>query len=325
MEEIMRLFPGEIRQAIQRRIGDRWNYLQEIRIRLYRPIELIFDDAAEWLELVVPDNKDGTYLINQLSSFSLYRMEDELREGYITVEGGHRVGIAGRVITSSGKVKALQNITFFNIRIAKEKIGSATGLVQHIFSRKYLNTLIVGPPQTGKTTLIRDLTRLIASGYGKISPRKVGVIDERSEIGASLKGVPQHNLGLRTDVLDACPKSDGMMMMIRSMSPDVLVVDEIGSGEDIAALMEAINAGVTIICSIHGNDLKELKKRPSLQQLFEQQIFDRYILLDKLHRPGEAAKILDKKETELLSRTRGVKDEVDWSTAFNRDSHINRV
>ncbi|MGJ9456940.1 stage III sporulation protein AA [Oceanobacillus sp. CF4.6] len=325
MNEIIRLFPSEMRQAIRLKIGNRWQFLQEIRIRLYHPVELIFDDEVEWLKTIIPKSDEGMYLINQLSEFSLYRMEDELREGYITIEGGHRVGIAGKVITSNSKVKAIQNITFFNIRIAKEKIGAASSVLPYVFHKKYLNTLIIGPPQTGKTTLIRDLTRLIASGSRNIAAKKVGVVDERSEIGASLKGVPYHNLGLRTDVMDACPKAEGMMMLIRSMSPDVMVVDEIGNKEDIVALMEAIHTGVTIICTIHGSDMRELKRRPSLKPIFDQQIFDRFILLDRQSKPGQVGKIFDQRENELLQKSRGVTDEVDWSTTFNKHSHLDRI
>ncbi|WP_067728089.1 stage III sporulation protein AA [Oceanobacillus damuensis] len=325
MDEIMRLFPAGIRQALKMKIGDRWDYLQEIRVRLHRPLELIFDDGTEWLQSSIPGNEDGIYVINQLSEFSLYRMEDELREGYITIEGGHRVGIAGKVITSNSRVKAIKNITFFNIRIAKEKIGSASLILRHVFKEKYLNSLIIGPPQTGKTTLIRDLTRLIANGSGNIEAKKVGVVDERSEIGASIKGIPQHNLGLRTDVMDGCPKADGMMMLIRSMSPEVMVVDEIGSRQDIVALMEAVNTGVTIICTIHGSNMEELKRRPSLKPVFEQRIFERFILLDRKKRPGQVGKIFDQNENELLQKSRCGTDEVDWSATFNRHSHFDRV
>ncbi|WP_231514932.1 stage III sporulation protein AA [Oceanobacillus salinisoli] len=306
MDEIIRLFPDEIRQAIQTKIGKRWDFLQEIRIRLFQPIELIFDRNIEWIHHVKPNKKDGIFIVNQLSEFSLYRMTDELRDGYITIEGGHRVGIAGRVNTIGGSVKALQYITFFNIRIAKQKIGAATSILPYIYDKQYRNTLIVGAPQTGKTTLIRDVTRIISTGWKNVQAQKVGVIDERSEIAASINGVPQHDLGYRTDVMDACPKAEGMMMMVRSMSPEVIVVDEIGSEEDIAALMEAINTGVTVICSIHGQNLMELKKRPSLQVLFQQKVFQRMIFLEKSRRPTRIKKVYDQNEKEISENLRFV-------------------
>ncbi|MGM8365107.1 stage III sporulation protein AA [Virgibacillus sp. W0181] len=294
MEEILRLFTDDIKQAVISKVENRWDKLQEIRIRLYQPLEIAFDENTEWIETVKPNKKDGIFLLNQMSQFSLYRMEDELREGYITIEGGHRVGIAGKVNTAQGHVKALQYITFFNIRIAKQLTGISSGILPHLYNRSnnnYFNTLFIGAPQTGKTTLIRDVARVIGTGWKHTPPKKVGVIDERSEIAASIKGVPQHNLGLRTDIMDACPKAEGMMMMIRSMSPDVLIIDEIGSTQDVQALMEAIHAGVQICCTIHGQSMDELNKRPSLHDLLRNDVFDRYVLLSKRQTPGHVKSI----------------------------------
>lgn len=308
MEEILRLFPDSIKKVIDRHTKHRRYSLQEIRVRLFQPIELIFDGHAEWLESTIPDKRDSMHILNQISEFSLYRMEDELREGFVTIEGGHRVGLAGKVNTLNGSVKAIQHIAYFNIRIAKQKIGCAGKLIRHLHTRNYLNTLIVGPPQSGKTTLVRDVIRLISTGWGHIPAQKVGVIDERSEIAGSKKGVPQHDIGLRTDVMDACPKAEGMMMMVRSMSPEILAVDEIGGRSDVEALMEAINAGVTIICTIHGKSLEELQKRPSLQVLFEANIFQRVVILDRQKEPGKIHQICNqqgetiRKETEVLRR-----------------------
>ncbi|SHF59998.1 stage III sporulation protein AA [Ornithinibacillus halophilus] len=304
MQEILRLFPGRMSNIIQSSILNRWDKLQEIRIRISKPIELIFDNQIEWVEQLLPTSKEAMFIINQLSEFSLYRLEDELREGYITIEGGHRVGLAGKVNTRKGSVKAIQHISFLNIRIAKQKIGAAIPIIPYLYDKQYLNTLFVGAPQTGKTTLIRDCTRIISSGWKGIEPKKVGVVDERSEIGACLKGVPQHDLGKRTDVLDACPKAEGMMMMIRSMSPDIMVVDEIGSAQDVQALLEAINAGVIVFCTIHGQSLEELKKRPSLQQLLSQNIFKRIVILKNDKSPGKIEKILNEKEENIFHRTR---------------------
>ncbi|GAB3052144.1 stage III sporulation protein AA [Virgibacillus ainsalahensis] len=326
MKEILRLFPAEMRQAIELEIADRWELLQEIRFRLSRPVELIFDKQTQWLEKIRPAKKDAIYMINQLSEFSLYRMEDELQKGYITIEGGHRVGLAGKVNTLNGSVKAIQYITFLNIRIAKEKIGAGLAFIPYLHqTRKYVNTLFVGPPQTGKTTIIRDVTRLIATGWRNIGAQKVAVIDERSEIGGSLNGMPQHDLGLRTDVMDACPKAEGMMMMIRSMSPDVLIVDEIGSKDDVEALMEAVNAGVIVICTIHGRTIEELKKRPSLQPLFQHKVFERIILLEKQRSPGQIKQVYNQNGDKIFQKSGGKPDEVDWSTSFHRYNDVGRI
>ncbi|MFD1038455.1 stage III sporulation protein AA [Virgibacillus byunsanensis] len=325
MEEILRLFPDSIRKAINSTINGRWALLQEIRFRLYQPVELIFDHKMEWISTIKPNKKDGIFIVNQLSEFSLYRMEDELREGYITIEGGHRVGLAGKVNTKQGVVKALQHITFLNIRIAKEKLGCAKPIMPYIYKGDYMNTLFVGAPQTGKTTMIRDAARLVATGWGGVEARKVAIIDERSEIAGSIKGVPQHDLGLRADVMDACPKAEGMMMMIRSMSPDVLIVDEIGSNRDVQALMEAINAGVIVMCTIHGNTLSDLKKRPSLNVLFQQEIFKRIVIFQKHVNPGKIKHIYNQREENILEKSRCLPDEVDRSTSFHRHNHLDRV
>lgn len=323
MEEILRLFPKEMKLAIQSTIQNRWLNLQEIRFRLNQPIELIFDQHVEWIEYCKPTKYDSVFVLNQLSQHSLYRMEDELREGYMTIEGGHRVGLAGKVNTLGGAVKAVQHITFLNIRIAKQSIGVANPILPYLFQNDYLNTLVIGPPQSGKTTLIRDLTRLISTGRKNMSPKKVGVVDERSEIGASIKGVPQHDLGRRTDVLDACPKAEGMMMLIRSMSPEVIVVDEIGHKQDVKALLEAINAGVTIFCTIHGQSLSELKKRPSLKPIFDYHIFKRFIVMDRnLNGPGQIQKIYNEKEMNIFQKSGCLHNEVDWSSSFHKHNDL---
>jgi len=325
MDEILRLFSPNMRQAIQQKIGDRWNLLQEIRVRLMQPVELIFNNTTEWIGQLRPDQNDSVFLVNQLSEFSLYRMENELREGFITIEGGHRVGLAGKVNTDKGNVKSIHHITFFNIRIAKAEPGVALPLLPYVYKQKYVNTLIIGPPQSGKTTIIRDLTRLISTGWKGAKPKKVGVIDERSEIAASIKGIPQHDLGPRADVLDACPKAEGMMMMIRSMSPDVLVVDEIGSRKDAEALMEAINAGVTVICSIHGQSLLEIKQRPSIRLLLDSHIFERMIFLERDPLPGRIRLIYDQEENNILSESRGAANETSRGASIHRYHHMDRI
>lgn len=299
MDEILRLFPKGIKDDLKTKISNRWPSLQEIRIRINQPIELIFDESVEWMDVVKPNNSDKMYIVNKLSEFSLYRMEDELKQGYITITGGHRIGLAGKVNTSNGTVKAIKYITFLNIRLAKQKIGIAEKIMPFLRDKNYLNTLIIGAPQTGKTTLLRDIIRIISSGQGNIIPQKTAVIDERSEIAASLKGIPQHDLGMRTDILDACPKAEGMMMMIRSMSPQVLVADEIGSFYDVESLLEAISAGVTVICTVHGRTIKEITQRPSIEPLVNKDVFKRFIILDYDGKPGVIKHIYDSEKRKL--------------------------
>ena len=168
----------------------------------------------------------------------------------------------------------------FNIRIAKERKGIAKGLIPFIWkNQRIYNTLIIGAPQTGKTTILRDIARLISNGTNERKGLKVGIIDERSEIAACHRGIPQHDIGIRTDVMDACPKINGLMMMIRSMSPEVMIVDEIGKIEDVQALSEAITAGVSIICTIHGDSIAAVEQRYAMKKLLSTQLFSRFIIL----------------------------------------------
>ena len=282
MQEIIEILPKSIAEIITQYPPSLKGKMEEIRVRVSRPLELVVDGEPHFQRYIVTP-QDGIQLLNRISQYSIYTLEEELKRGYITVQGGHRVGLAGKVITEGGKVKAIRDVTSFNIRIAKQKIGIANFLVPFLYEDYWKNTILIGPPQTGKTTLLRDIARMISEGDRDkgIGPKKVGIVDERSEIAGSIKGIPQHELGLRVDVLDACPKAEGMMMMIRSMSPDVLVVDEIGRPEDTEAILEAVNAGVSLILTVHGHKLSDLYKRPTLRQLLEIGVFERFIELTR--------------------------------------------
>ncbi|MDT2045506.1 stage III sporulation protein AA [Priestia flexa] len=300
LDEIVAIFPEGIKHNVQPYIQRYIATLEEVRIRIGRQIELTIDSEPVFLPYVVTA-EDTLFILNKLSHFSIYMIEEELKKGYVTIEGGHRVGLAGKVITENGHVRVIRDVTSFNIRVAKEQIGIAEPLIPLLYQSRWLSTVLIGPPQTGKTTMIRDLARMMSTGNSqqKIGAVKVGIVDERSEIAGCVKGVPQHTFGTRIDVLDSCPKAEGMMMMIRSMSPNVLIVDEVGSEEDCQAVLEAVNAGVQVFMTVHGYDLFDLDKRPSLKQLLELEVFDRYMVLTNENGPGTVKAIYDQARKPL--------------------------
>ncbi|PLR99890.1 stage III sporulation protein AA [Bacillus sp. T33-2] len=303
MQEILSVLPKRIADKLRSIPPMQEEVIEEIRIRIGRPLEIGIGGGPRFIPYIVHP-EDAVQLLNKLGHFSMYTLEEELKRGYITIAGGHRVGLAGKVILEEGKVKAIRDISSFNIRIAREKIGIAHPLIPFLFKNGWLHTVIIGPPQTGKTTMLRDLARVVSSGNPEqgIPSLKVGIVDERSEIAGCVNGIPQLTFGPRIDILDSCPKAEGMMMMIRSMSPDILIVDEIGRKEDAEAIMEAVNAGIKLIMTTHGNSLAELHKRPILKPLLEMGIFERFVELARTSGPGTIASIKDGNGKDILQQ-----------------------
>lgn len=289
-------------QAFMRDMSDSFlQEIQEIRVRGGRPLAFGLGQG-DYLTAYPVTLEELKTILNLLSRSSLYALEEELRNGYLTLPGGHRVGFVGRAVLEKGAVKLLKDISGFNIRISRECKGSADSLIPYLIDsqkKSVLHTLLVAPPQAGKTTMLRDLARQLSDGQKAFAGQKVAIVDERSEIAASYQGVAQREIGLRTDVLDGCPKAAGMMLLVRSMSPDIIITDEIGREEDVAALEEVLNAGVTIITSVHGNSLADLEKRPSMMRILEHQIFERFVFLSRRCGAGTVEKILDRNGSVL--------------------------
>lgn len=295
MEKIFSFLPKTIAKALEGIPSESRDNVEEIRIRINRPIEVTVRGAPLFLSYFSKP-EDAVLLLQKISQHSIYAMDEELMRGYITIAGGHRVGLAGKVILEAGQVKAIRDVSSFNIRVAREKIGSALPLVPFLHQKNWLHTLIIGSPQTGKTTLLRDIARIVSSGddNSRIGAKKAGIVDERSEIAGCVNGVPQLTFGPRMDVLDACPKAEGIMMLIRSMSPDIIIADEIGRKEDSEAIMEAVHAGIKIITTVHGGSFDEVRNRPTLREIINSRIFERYIVLGRSEGPGTINGILDR-------------------------------
>jgi len=305
VETILKFLPKNIAALISKIPPNQQEQLEEIRIRMNRPVEITLKGSPTFLPYRIKE-EDAIQLMNKISQFSIYTLEEELKRGFITISGGHRIGLAGKVILEEGKVKAIRDIASFNIRIAKEKLGISEWMIPFLYQDRWLHTMIIGPPQTGKTTMLRDIARMISTGKGEkgIQACKVGIVDERSEIAGCVNGIPQMTFGHRIDVLDACPKAEGMMMMIRSMSPDVLVVDEIGRKEDAEAIQEAVHAGIKLIMTTHGSSIDEIRNRPSLKDILEGRIFERFVVLSRAKGPGTVTHILDGNGKEMKYKVR---------------------
>lgn len=311
IKPVYQILPLSIRELIQSLPRTILGCLEEIRVRQDRPLEVITSEQSWFVsrncllsqqpkDSMIPTKDDCIKMLNLISNHSLYAMEEELRRGYVTVKGGHRIGLVGKVVVDQGKVKHLRDVTGFNVRIAREVKGVGESVIPYVLCGDHAeNVLIVSPPQCGKTTLIRDLARLASTGGDGYRSHKVGIVDERSEIAGCVDGVPQHDVGPRTDVLDGCPKAEGMMMMIRSMSPEILVVDEIGRKEDSEAVHEAIYAGVHLFATAHGQSVEEVCRRPTLAELVKEGVFSRIILLSRRHGPGTVEAIFDRMLTPL--------------------------
>ncbi|MBE5921815.1 MAG: stage III sporulation protein AA [Lachnospiraceae bacterium] len=284
MDEILQLFPHRIRMLFLGRPIE-FEQMQEIRLRVRQPLMMIYGGSEYIISTkggfckhanppyIVTEN-DIRETVEYISNYSLYAFEEDIKRGFLTVPGGHRVGIAGKTVVEQGRVKCIRNISFLNIRLSHEMKGCAEGCLPQIMHKDgVFHTLIVSPPMGGKTTLLRDMIRLLSNMRYHIS-----VIDERSEIAGSYLGAPSNDLGMRTDVLDACPKALGLEMVIRSMAPDIVAVDEIGGEEDFAALRNAVNCGCVILATMHGRSMEDLLCKPFFRDAFEQKMFERFLV-----------------------------------------------
>lgn len=294
-DEILPLLPERIRRILQCCVRAE-RELQEIRIRKGKPLVLQYKGAMFVPEPDGPviSEQEFREVLDRISRHSLYAFEEEISRGYLTVPGGHRIGLLGHTVLEGSRVKTIRHIAFLNIRISHEIPGSADPLMPYVMDKdRFLSTLLVSPPGGGKTTLLRDMIRQLATGGQSFRGRSVSVVDERSEIAGCRGGIPQKQVGPYCDVLDACPKAAGMRMVIRSMAPEVVAVDEVGTQDDLEAMMYALTSGCALLATIHGSSLEQMKRKPAFDGMLRDGMFERYVFLGTRRNPGICRQIYD--------------------------------
>jgi len=272
--------------------------LEEIRLNAGRPLTLV----ATWADFMVTQKgawtqdpreacpvtaEDVAGTLELMARSSYYALEEELRRGCLTLPGGHRVGMVGRALLDGGRLRTLRDVSGLNIRLAREVPGAASSLIPLVIGGvRPRSTLVLSPPRAGKTTVLRDLVRQLSDG-GKDRPGyRVGLVDERSELAGCSGGVPQLDVGRRTDVLDGCPKVQGIRLLLRAMGPELIACDEIGGEEEAEVLADAARCGVGVLATAHAADLRDALARPALRSALRSQVFERAVVLSRRRGPG---------------------------------------
>ncbi len=291
--------------ALDRLDPSAWLDARELRLRAGREVRLVGAGGRDRVLGPLVGAQDLEHCLEHLTGHSRYAWEEELAQGFLTIPGGHRVGIAGSWSAPGAGSRAVRHVAGLNYRIARAVAGPAAALVGRISAGdRPIATILVGAPGCGKTTLLRDLVRAASDGLYGWRGQQVSLVDERSEIAACHLGLPGHDVGARTDVLDGMPKTIGMRMALRALGPEVLATDEIGGEDDARAVLDCAYAGVTVLATAHAASLEELRHRPSIALLMREGVFQRQVLLGSQPRPGTLLRVEDESGRVLQGFTR---------------------
>ena len=286
IDEILRYFPNKIYQIFfnlfqeNNKIIDE---LQEIRMRTDRPIILRLREKDFILQYNIPQS-EILQIVERLCENSIYAYKNQICEGFITVKGGHRVGLTGSCVIENGKIVNVKYISSLNFRIAREVLNCSTRVLREIIdieNKSIYNTILVAPPGRGKTTILRDVIRRLSNGIDEINfkGKTCGVVDERGEIAAMYKGVPQNDVGIRTDIIENVTKNQGIHMLVGTMAPEIIACDEIGSSDDVEAIHYALYSGVKGIFTMHGKNIEDIKNNRQIYELIENREIQKVVFL----------------------------------------------
>ena len=284
-EQAAELLPPRLRRSALELPDAYKAQAEELRLRVGLPLTV---RTSEGERSVAPADRDALVtaedlerLIAGVTEYSRYASAEALRQGFLSVRGGFRLGVCGTAVMRDGAVSSLKDFSGLALRIVCERIGCGAEIAPRLFDAAghIQSTLILSPPGAGKTTLLRDLIRCLSLGSAEHRALRVAVIDERSEIAVAYRGRPQTELGNHTDVLDGCPKALGIPMVLRAMTPQVIAVDEIATAADIEAVCAAANCGVALLATIHASGAEELRRKPLWRELLAAEVFSRAVVI----------------------------------------------
>ncbi len=280
-EQAAAVLPDPLRDGLRALGEDRLEEAEEFRLRRGFPMTVLLPEGERETDGPPVGEDELRQVVENATQCSAHTALDRVRQGFVTLRGGHRIGLCGSVTKKDGRIVTLRELSSLSIRVARSVPGLAKPLLPELTEDgRFLSTLILAPPGAGKTTLLRDLVRVLSDGEG-CPPHRVSVADERGEIAALWRGEPQFYVGRHTDVLDGCSKSEGLSILIRGMDPQVAAADELGGSEDVRAAEEAAGCGVAVLATAHGAGLEDLRRRPACRELLELGAFRRLVVLER--------------------------------------------